>query len=188
MARVPGLSVVVAVARILNARRVLDARYGGKGEIRYATNATLPSFLFDAVLRAGAGVADRTGEQLLCPGSPGGVGAIVDGAFSELAHWTRGNVGTADVASALKKVEANRKKAPLDRDHELYWPAVFELASLAGELSRPRGGRWVETQDMPVPFAIKFTDVPELARPTSLAQRLVEGGSTDEETLATESA
>ncbi len=187
MARVPGLSVIVAVARILNARKVLDAKYNGKGEIRYASNATLPPALFDAVLRAGAGVSDRTGENLLCPGTPAGVGAVVDTAFSELAHWTRGNVGVADLATALKKVEATRRKTAIDRDNELYWPAVFELASLAGELSRPRGGRWIETQDMPVPFAIKFTEGAELAKPVTLAQRIVEGGSTDDETLATES-
>src|SRR4051812_10779380 len=50
MSRVPSLSVIIAVARVLNARRVLETRYGGKGEVRYAANAALPSFLFDAVV------------------------------------------------------------------------------------------------------------------------------------------
>jgi len=52
---------------------------------------------------------------------------------------------------------------------------VFELAALAGELSRSRGGRWIETTEMPVPFAIKFADG-GLANPAKLAQKIVEGG------------
>jgi hypothetical protein len=60
---------------------------------------------------------------------------------------------------------------------------VFELAALAGELSRPRGGRWIETKDMPVPFAIKLADG-ALAMPTKLAQRIVEGHA-DDGSLAT---
>jgi hypothetical protein len=88
------------------------------------------------------------------------------------------------MATALRTVEANRRKAPLDRERNpaFYWPAVFELAALAGELSRSRGGRWIETQDMPVPFAIKLA-TGELANPTKLAQQVVNGETTDE-TLA----
>jgi hypothetical protein len=186
MARVPGLSTTIAIARVLNARFVLDAKYGGVGEIRYAANVTLPSFLFEAVVRAGAAVSDGSGEHVVCPGKPEGIEAIVDSAFSELAHVTRGNVGAADMITTLRRIEASRRKSPLDRElhPQLYWPAVFELASLAGELSRPRGGRWIETKEMPVPFAIKFTDSTSLATPAKLAQRIVEGENV-EETLAT---
>ena len=176
MLRVPSLSTLIAIARVLNARRVLDTRYGGKGEVRYATNATLPGFLFDAVVRAGAGTSDRTGDKREFPAQPAGVAAIIDVAFSELAHYTRGNVGITDVITALRTVEANRRNAPLDRERHpaFYWPAVFELAALAGELSRPRGGRWIETKDMPVPFAIKLA-TGDLTMPTKLAQRIIEG-------------
>jgi hypothetical protein len=52
---------------------------------------------------------------------------------------------------------------------------VFELA---GE----RGGRWIETRDTPVPFAIKLASG-DLAVPSKLAQRIVEG-ETVEESLA----
>jgi hypothetical protein len=174
MARVPAMSILIAVARVLNARRVLDTRYAGKGEVRYATNASLPSFLFDAIVRAGAGTSDRAGEVLNAPPQPGGIAAIVDVAFLELAHHVRGNASAADMTAALRAVEANRRKAPLDRESPLYWPAVFELAALAGELSRSRGGRWIETRDMPVPFAIKLASG-DLAVPSKLAQRIVEG-------------
>jgi hypothetical protein len=186
MSRMPSLSALIAIARVLNARRVLEARYGGKGEVRYATNASLPSFLFDAVVRAGAGTSDRTGDRLIAPAQPASVAAIVDVAFSELAHYTRTNIGVSDMVTALRTVEANRRKAPLDRERNpgFYWPAVFELASLAGELSRPRGGRWIEIQDTPVPFAIKLA-TGELAIPTKLAQRIVEGEAVDESLAGT---
>ena len=181
MSRVPSVSTIIAIARVLNARRVLETRYGGKGEVRYAANASLPGFLFDAVVRAGAGTSDRTGDKLVFPAQPASVDAIVDVAFLELAHYTRGNVGVTDMASALRTVEANRRKSPLDRERHpgFYWPAVFELASLAGELSRSRGGRWIETKDMPVPFAIKLA-TGDLTIPTKLAQRIVEGESLEE--------
>jgi hypothetical protein len=186
MSRVPSMSTLVAVARVLNARRVLETRYGGKGEVRYAANASLPGFLFDAVVRAGAGTSDRTGDKLMFPAQPGSVDALVDVAFSELAHYTRGNIGAGDMSSALRAVEANRRKAPLDRERHpaFYWPAVFELASLAGELSRSRGGRWIETKDIPVPFAIRLA-TGDLTIPSKLAQRIVEGESLDESLVET---
>jgi hypothetical protein len=52
--------------------------------------------------------------------------------------------------------------------------------ALAGELSRTKGGRWVETDETPVPFALKFPKG-ELAHPAKLAQKIVEG---DESSLA----
>lgn len=185
MIRVPGLSAVIAIARILNARRVLEARYGGKGEIRYAAGVTVPASLSDAISRAGASLCDATGERVLLPSSPASIAAVIDPAFAELAHAVRTNAAAPDMASALRIVEANRRKAALDRDASpaLYWPAVFELMALAGELSRPRGGRWIETAEMPVPFALRFASG-ELARPAKLAQRIVEGGGADE-SLAT---
>ena len=181
MARVPPLSTIIAVARVLNAQRVLEAKYGGKGEVRYASNASLPTFLYDAVVRAGAGTSDRAGDRLIAPAQPASVAAIIDVAFSELAHYTRTNVGVADMTTALRTVEANRRKTPLDRERNpaFYWPAVFELAALAGELSRPHGGRWIETKDTPVPFAIKLA-TGDLAMPTKLAQRIIDGESTEE--------
>jgi hypothetical protein len=188
MARVPGLSTVIAIARILNARRVLDAKYGGKGEVRYAANASPPGFLADAIARAGAIRTDGNGEQVIVPASPGSISSVVDSAFAELAYYAKSNIGTAvDMAQALRATETMRRKSPLDRDAAPapYWTAVFELAALAGELSRARGGRWVETTEMPVPFAIQFPDHKQ-ANPAKLAQRIVDGG--EDESLATDAA
>ena len=176
MERVPGLTTTIATARVIGARRLLAARYAGRGEVRYAATATLPSFMFDAVVRAGAAVADGKGEHVLCPAALASVSATIDAAFAELAHYTRGSVGAADMLTAIKRVVADRKKAPYERDKDTrYWPAVFEVAALAGEQSRPRGGRWIDTQDTPVPFAIKLGDTTDMATPAKLAQRIIAG-------------
>jgi hypothetical protein len=181
MSRLAAMSTLIAVARVLNARRVLASRYAGKGEVRYAAGVPLPGFLFDAVVRAGAAPSDRTGDKLIAPAQPGSVAALIDVGFADLAHVTRGNVGVADMRGALHAIEVSRRKSPLDRERQpgLYWPAVLELAALAGELSRPRGGRWLETSETPVPFAIKLASG-GLIMPSKLAQRIVEGESIDE--------
>jgi hypothetical protein len=160
MQRVPSLSTLIAIARVLAARRALEAKYGSKGEVRYATGAALPSFLSEAVTRAGANVSDREGARVTVPAQPAGVDAIVDVAFSDLAHHVRGAVGVTELGKALELVEQRHRAAPLDREvqPERYWTAVLELAALAGELSRRRGGRWVATHELPLPFALRFPD------------------------------
>jgi hypothetical protein len=176
MARVPGLSTLIAVARVLNGRRLLELKYAGKGEVRYAANASLPDFLFEAVHRAGAAVSDLSGDKIVLPANPSGIASVIDMAFSSLAHETRAVAGCTEIDIALRKLEGERRKAPLVRDVDplRYWTSVFELASLAGELWRPRGGRWVDTRDTPVPFAIKLPDN-AIAKPAKLAQRIVDG-------------
>lgn len=176
MQRVPSLSILVAIARILAARRALEAKFGGKGEIRYCATS-VPSFLSEAVIRAGASIAGSDGEKVHVPAQPASVASMIDIAFSELAHHTRSSVGDGvDVAEALKLVEQRRRAAPLDKDAqpELYWPAVFELAALAGEQARRHGGRWIDTRDLPVAFAVKFADG-AVSHPTVVAQKIVEG-------------
>ena len=180
MQRVPSVSSLIAIARVLAGRRALDAKYGGKGEVRYATSATVPSFLSEAITRAGAAIAERDGEKIRVPAAPAGVAALIDVGFSDLAHHVRASIGVSELAAALQAVEHRRRANPLDKDTqpELYWPAVLELAALAGELSRKRGGRWIDTRDLPVPFALKFPDG-AVAHPTTVAQTIVEGGAAE---------
>lgn len=182
MQRLPSLTTLIAIARILNAKKALDVKFSGKGELRYAVGMQPPLFLSDAITRAGASIVDSTGEKVLMPASPGGLSSIIDTAFAELAHQVRGNIGAADMLTALRKTQDQRRKSPLDREANpaLYWTAVFELTALAGELSRNKGGRWVETDETPVPFALKFPKG-EIAHPAKLAQKIVEG---DESSLA----
>jgi hypothetical protein len=183
--RVLPMSMLIAMARVLGAKRALEAKYDGKGEVRYATSAKLPSELSEAITKAGASIAERDADWTIrIPAQAAGVAALIDVAFSQLAHHVRGGIGVIDMGAALKQLEQRRRAAPLDRETqpELYWPAVFELAALAGEQSRPLGGRWIDTRDLPVPFALKLADG-KTARPTEVAQKIVEGA--DDDTLAT---
>jgi hypothetical protein len=177
MARIPSLSTLIAIARILDARRVLELRYRGSGEVRYAAASSPPLFLVDAITRAGAHVTDGAGDRVRVPAAPASVSSTIDLAFAELAHHVRTSLGTAvAMPAALHTTEERRRKAPIDVDAKpaLYWTAVFELTALAGELSRSRGGRWIDVPEMPVPFAIRLASG-ELARPARLAQRLIAG-------------
>ncbi|TMQ07528.1 MAG: hypothetical protein E6J90_43135 [Deltaproteobacteria bacterium] len=186
MSRVPALSTLIATARILDARRVLELRYHGTGEIRYAAGAAPPMFLVEAITRAGAHLADRTGDRITSPAAPAAVSSTIDLAFAELAHHVRIGIGQVTMAAALRTTEERRRRAPLDLDANPagYWTSVFELSALAGELSRPRGGRWIDVPEMPVPFAIRLASG-ELAKPAKLAQRIV-AGQEAEGSLATE--
>ena len=176
MGRIPSLSTLIAIARILDARRVLDLRYKGAGEVRYAAASSPPNFLVDAITRAGAAVTDRAGDRITVPAAPASVSAVIDLAFAELAHHVRTGIGQVTLAAALRTTEERRRRSPLDLDAQpaLYWTSVFELTALAGELSRPRGGRWIDVAETPVPFAIRLT-TGELAKPAKLAQRIVAG-------------
>jgi hypothetical protein len=184
MSVVPSLSTLMAVARVLNARRAIDLKFDGKGEVRYCAGPSLPDFLLDAVTRAGASSCDRTGDTIKVPAQPASVSAVVDQAFASLAYHLRSAVGAADLPGALKMVETRRGKQPLEREANpvQYWTSVLELSALAGEISRARGGRWIDTKDMPVPFAIKFPEG-QLAKPAVLATQIVEG--TAQESLST---
>lgn len=187
MGRTPSLSTLIAIARILDARRVLELKYRGNGEVRYAAASSPPMFLVDAITRAGAHITDRAADRVTIPAAPASVSSTVDLAFSELAHHVRTSIGPAvTLPAALHKTEERRRKAPIDVDAQpaMFWTAVFELAALAGELSRPRGGRWIDVPEMPVPFAIRLASG-ELARPARLAQRIV-AGQASVESLAAE--
>lgn len=189
MSRNAGLSTVIALARVINARRALEARFAGKGEIRYAAGTTPPPFMVDVITRAGASISDSKGERIVLPARPASVSSVLDQAMAELAHHIRTSHGMTDMAATLTKVENSRRKTPLDRDANpaAYWGAVFEIAALAGELSRARGGRWIEANETPVPFALSFP-TGEQAVPTKLAQQIVEGRSAEEILAATAAA
>ncbi|MBL9017545.1 MAG: hypothetical protein JNL83_25370 [Myxococcales bacterium] len=177
MQRVPSLSTLVAIARVLSGFRVLDAKFGGKGEVRYATWANVPSSLSEAITRAGGSIATGDGQTIRVPAYRASVEATIDVAFSELASSVRGVLGISELDKALEKLEAQRRAAaPIDKDAqpEKYWTAVLELAALAGEQARRKNGRWIDTKDMPLPFALKF---PEgvLSHPTRVAEKIVSG-------------
>ena len=115
MARVPSLSTLIATARILDARRVLELRYRGTGEVRYAAASSPPMFLVEAITRAGAHITDRTGDRLTYPAAPASVSSTIDLAFAELAHHARTSIGQVTMSAALHTTEERRRRAPIDQ-------------------------------------------------------------------------
>ncbi|MBX3159464.1 MAG: hypothetical protein KF773_26065 [Deltaproteobacteria bacterium] len=175
VARVPSLSTLIAIARVLNSRRVLELKFGGRGEIHYAIAAGAPpAFLLEAVTRAGATVTNAAGDRTIMPAAIASITSYIDNAFAELAHHVRTGMQMPDMVSALRTLEPRRRAAPLDKDQQpaAYWTAVFELAAIAGEIARQKRGVWIDTKDMPVPFAIKIGA--ELAFPAKRAISIVE--------------
>ena len=77
MTRVPSLSTLTAIARVLDAKQVLEAKYDGKGEV-----GTRPRRRCRASwrrrCRARARISDRTGETIVQMAQPASVEATVD--------------------------------------------------------------------------------------------------------------
>jgi len=161
--REPELSVLFAMARVLNARQQLAEDGHASGAVHYKVE-NAPSFLRDAI------AATERSEQA--------VGAIADRAFAALARRAAARVGTRDLAIALRMLEDQTTAAPPERGDELaYWTRVLELAALAGELLRAKyPGQWVQTDRALVPFGFQLGSGHAVTFPTNRAQRVIEDG------------
>jgi len=179
----PELTVLFAMARVVNARSQLADDGHPRAAVHYVVSADPPTSLREALTAAGA-TLERADLGLmierLAPGSEDAVGALADHAFSELAHRTAVRVGTRDVAMALHMLEAQTFANPPSRDDEVaYWSRVLELAALAGELLRAKyGGQWIQTDRALVPFGFQLFAAGEatILFPTNRAQRVIEDG------------
>ncbi len=177
----PELSVLFAMARVLNARGHLAEDGHADAGVHYVTSDDVPAVLRDALAAVGATI-EHVGRELerLGPASRDAVGTIADRAFAELARRAANHVGTRDLAIALRMLEDQTFAAPPDRDDEpAYWQRVLELAALAGELLRaryPHATGWVQTDRALVPFGFGI-DASTIMFPTNRAQRVIEDGA-----------
>ena len=179
----PELSVLFAMARIVNARAQL-ADEGHRGAaVHYVVADDPPAVLREALVAAG-GVIERGDRRLklepLGPGSAQAVGALADRTFTQLARRTAARVGVRDLAMALRMLEDQTYANPPDRDDEItYWSRVLELSALAGELLRAKyAGKWIQTDRALVPFGFQLGDHAVMF-PTNRAQRVVEDGESE---------
>ena len=158
----PELSVLFAMARVLNARQQAAS-------VHYKLD-TVPRFLAEAIAAAG-GNGERPSEAR--------VGAIADAAFAKLARRAAARTGSRDLAIALRMLEDQTTAAPPDREDEAaYWTRVLELAALAGELLRAKfPGHWVQTDRAQVPFGFQLATGHAVMFPTNRAQRVIEDGA-----------
>ncbi len=181
--REPELSVLFALARVLNARDHMSGEGERDAAIHYVVSEDPPELLREALAAVGATLewTDDRREQLGEP-SEEAASELADRTFAALARKTCARVGTRDLGMALRMLEDQTWTAPPTRaDERAYWERVLELASLAGELLRakhPDTGRWVHTDRAIVPFGFQVSsgESATVMFPTNRAQRLVEDG------------
>jgi hypothetical protein len=179
----PELSVLFAMARVVNARGHLEEDGHAGAAVHYAVAEEPPSELREALGAAGGTLERAGGEDLepLGPGSEVLVGELADRSFAQLARRAAARVGSRDLAIALRMLEDQTHAAPPDRtDEPAYWSRVLELAALAGELVRAKyAGHWIQTDRALVPFGFELSrpqDGGLVVFPTNRAQRVIEDG------------
>ncbi|HET9992603.1 MAG TPA: hypothetical protein VFQ65_28915, partial [Kofleriaceae bacterium] len=177
----PELSILFAMARIVNARAQLADDGHRDAAVHYVVADEPPAMLREALAAAG-GTIERADRKLrlevLEGGSAHAVGALADRTFKDLAKRAAARVGVRDLAMALRMLEDQTYANPPERDDEIaYWTRVLELAALAGELLRTKyAGRWVQSDRALVPFGFQLTAAETVMFPTNRAQRVVEDG------------
>jgi hypothetical protein len=178
----PELSVLFAMARVLNARGHMAEDGHADAAVHYVVSQRdVSPLLRDALCAVGA-TLDCVSDplEILGPASQRAVETIADLAFANLARRAANRVGTRDLAMALRMLEDQTFAAPPERsDEPAYWQRVLELAALAGELLRakyPHALGWVQTDRAMVPFGFS-TDAQTVMFPTNRAQRVIEDGA-----------
>ena len=177
----PELSVLYAMARVLNARSHLADDHP-EASVHYVAAAEPPALLRAALCAVGATLErfDSGLEPLGAP-SEAAAGELADRQFRELALRAAARVGSRDLAIALRMLEDQTFADPPqhDDDEPAYWQRVLELAALTGELLRAKypAGRWVQTDRALVPFGFQLSaGGSTLMFPTNRAQRVIEDG------------
>ncbi|MEO8702669.1 MAG: hypothetical protein ABI867_21675 [Kofleriaceae bacterium] len=172
IAEVVPLSTVIAIARVLRGRRVLEER-GRPGVVVYQCKQAPPQFLIDAVTAAGGIVFDGTREHV-AP-KPLALTVQLDAAFLDLATVVRRRLKVADFAGALDVLESTLQRQPAEG--AAVWPAVMELIALTAELVRDRRpARWIEALDQRLPLALDLGAGTRLY-PAQVAQTIATGGA-----------
>ncbi|HEY0255154.1 MAG TPA: hypothetical protein VGC41_26685 [Kofleriaceae bacterium] len=181
----PELSVLCALARVVNARAQLADDGHPNAAVHYVVAGPPPEFLRDALAAAGA-TLERGDKKLklepLGPVSPYEIGLLADRAFAALAKRTAARTGVRDIAIALRMLEDETRAVGVEREDEfMYWSRVLELAALAGELLRAKyPGAWILNERALVPFGFRIEGEREaIMFPTNRAQRVVEEGGNE---------
>jgi hypothetical protein len=153
----PELSVIFALTRVINARKVAAQRQAANAAIHYVCFDRPPPFLHQAVAAAGGEVV-LLDAVVPFAGERRDAGELADQAFRALAERVQRTRGAAAVDEALLRAierDLDDEGVPDREEDEIaYWTRVVELAAVGGELLRARtGGRWVVDQG-------NYADVP----------------------------
>lgn len=174
----PELSVLYAMARVLNARtHLLDAGHVD-AIVHYSVDDEPPALLREAVGAVGGMIERRKRVESFGTANEQLSGELADRSFAALAQRVKSRVGSRDVAIALRMLEDQTFADPPSREDEpAYWQRVLELAALAGELLRAKyPGHWIQTDRALVPFGFQVQSGAAVMFPTNRAQRVIEDG------------
>lgn len=183
--KAPELSVLFAVARIVNARHIAVAEKLKVADIVYAAIIdTPPQFLLDAIGAAGGVLETMPGRERTRLSSDRDPVELVDHSFRALSAVVCDRLEVDEPLEAIDALEADVGGAfghEPDEENEIeYWTAVLELMAVTGEVIRARtGGSWVITEDSDkstVPFAFKLPSGALLV-PGNRAMRSLEEGA-----------
>lgn len=174
----PELSMLFAMARVLNARSHLHESGHRDVIVHYAVHDEAPHVLREALGAVGGALERGKRIEVLGAANELLAGELADRCFVALAQRVKARVGSRDVAIALRMLEDQTFADPPRRDDEpAYWQRVLELAALAGELLRAKYlGRWVQTDRALVPFGFQVQSGAAVMFPTNRAQRVIEDG------------
>jgi hypothetical protein len=181
----PELSVLFAIARIVNARHIAATKKLTVASVVYAPIMERPpQFLLEAIGAAGALLEQiPIGDRMKVP-SDRDPAELVDHSFRALSAVVCDRLEVEEPLEAIDALEAEVSGAfghAPDEENEIeYWTAVLELMAVTGEVIRARaGGSWVLTKDsghgiVPFGFALP-TDA--LLVPGNRAMRSLEEGA-----------
>lgn len=186
----PELSVLFAMTRVHNARTHLARQGHANARVEYALPSDAPPLLREAVACTGGmfrvlgdpstDLPSESPQPSPERASPEQAALLADRMFGELATRVLTRIGTSDLRSALRTLEAETTAEPPDRgwNEAGYFGRILELAAVCGELLRiGSGGRWVAHDQPLIPFGFRIDgDEGVVVFPTSRAQRVIDEG------------
>jgi hypothetical protein len=184
----PDLSVLFALIRILNPKRLAEA---GSPEpvVIYSVQEPPPEFLRRAIHAAGGGLTIGDDPQPVSEAleSPP-LEEVVESAFENLAHAVAAEYRVALTLDGLQTVEpalAEVAGVP-EEDEDAYWSAVVKLGSFGGEVIRAHsGGRWRTTDSGSLPFSLSTRFSGEEATVNPLGKAIKRFSNGEEDSLVT---
>jgi hypothetical protein len=182
----PELSVLFALVRILNPRRMAEA---GSPEplVIYSAQERPPEFLRRAIHAAGGSLV--VGDDLQpVPGDaePDALEEVIESAFARLARAVAAEHRVSLTPEGLGAVERALAEVAGDPegDEVAYWSAVVKLGSFGGEMIRAsNGGRWMVVDSGTLPFALSARFQGEEATVNPLGKAIKRFANGEEDSL-----
>jgi hypothetical protein len=180
----PELSILFALVRILNPKRMAEA---GSAEplVTYLAQERPPEFLRRATHAAGGRLVIGDDQRPVSDGAALPVlEEVVESAFTGLARAVAAEYRASFTPESLGTVERALAEVAGDPedDEVAYWSAVVKLGSFGGEVIRAsNGGRWRVVDSGTLPFALstRFRDEQATVNPLGKAIKRFTNGEED---------